>query len=337
MIVIDISSHVVLHHLVIAGAHEAGQQSRDKTSPVLALGAVDQIGALIGGKELQALSKAGLEVVGGKINTQIQGLHLPVGKQGLIVGRVKPFRIDIALNQLVGIRQIHHRLDTVCLGQIVGIGRPAQLIVHRAAAAEEGVLAQFAGGNIPEVSKNSIGSVVLPNIGAGELMDEVLVTVALLLVHGDGHSDVLQSAALRELPGVASVLRRHLFRNTIGSGKVPHVDGGNEHTLAVPQDQGASVHIGVVGAKGHLIFPLANSQGHDVTIGVACLLQVCRVNVQHQVAILLDLRNTALKAGIGGLFSVGRQSQAQSQNQRQQQGSCFFHTNPSLHISRTAI
>ncbi|CAN4005519.1 O-acetyl-ADP-ribose deacetylase, partial [Dysosmobacter welbionis] len=172
VIVIHIGGHVVRHNLVIGGAHQALQQGGDKAGPVLALGAVDQIGPLILREEAQALRQAGLEVGSGEVHAQVQGLHLPRLVQRLVVGGVEALGGDVALDQLVGIRQVHDRLDAAGLCQVIGIGGAAQLVVHGAAAAEKGVLPQIAHSHVAEVGEHRVGGVVRPLVGAGQLVDE---------------------------------------------------------------------------------------------------------------------------------------------------------------------
>ncbi|CAN4017887.1 Transcriptional regulator, y4mF family, partial [Dysosmobacter welbionis] len=98
--------------------------------------------------------------------------------------------------------------------------------------------------HVAEVGEHRVGGVVRPLVGAGQLVDEVLVIVAALLLHGDGDGDALQGLALGELPGVGAVLGGDLGGQAVAGRKVPHVDGGDQHTLAVPQHQRAGVHIG---------------------------------------------------------------------------------------------
>ncbi|CAN4030150.1 D-alanine--D-alanine ligase, partial [Dysosmobacter welbionis] len=327
--VIHIGGHVVRHNLVIGGAHQALQQGGDKAGPVLALGAVDQIGPLILREEAQALRQAGLEVGSGEVHAQVQGLHLPRLVQRLVVGGVEALGGDVALDQLVGIRQVHDRLDAAGLCQVIGIGGAAQLVVHGAAAAEKGVLPQIAHSHVAEVGEHRVGGVVRPLVGAGQLVDEVLVIVAALLLHGDGDGDALQGLALGELPGVGAVLGGDLGGQAVAGRKVPHVDGGDQHTLAVPQHQRAGVHIGVVGAQGHVIPSAVDGDGQQVAVCVAAVLQVRRIDVQDDVAILLDLGYAALQGGVLRLRSGCGQRQAEHQHQGQEQGQCLLHTHSS--------
>ena len=284
-------------------------------------------------KEAQPFGQARLEVRSGEIHAQIQGLDLSGFKQGLIIGGVEAVGGDVALDQCVGIRQVHDGLDVAGLGQRVRVGGTAQLIVDGAAAAEKSVFPQVTHCHIAEVGEYCVGGVVRPVVGPGELMDEILVIVTAGLLHGEGDGDVLQRLPLGEHPGVGAVFRGNFGGKAAGGGEISHVDGGDQHALAVPQHQRTGIHIGVVGAKGHFIFRPIHGETKQVTIGVAALFHICRVNVQNQVAVLLNFLYAALQNRIGGLLRCrDRQRQAENQRQGQEQGSRLFHTHSSCTI-----
>ena len=191
MVVVHIRGHVIRHNFLVGGAHQAFQQGGGKSGPVLALVAVDQVGPFVFRQKTQSISQARLEVRGAEVHTQVQRLDLSSFKQGLVIGGVEAVCGDVTLDQRIGVGQIHDGLDAVGLGQCICVSGPAQLVIHGAAAAEECVFSQFSHCYIAEVGKYRVGGIVRPVIGAGELVDEILVVVAAGLLHGEGDGDIL--------------------------------------------------------------------------------------------------------------------------------------------------
>ena len=328
MVVILVGGHVVVHHLLIGGAHEAGQQRGDEARAVLALVAVDQIRTLVGREEAQAVRKAGLEVRRGEVHAKAQRLHAAGLVQGLIVGGVEALLGEVALDLLGGVGQIQDGADVVFLGERVGVGRAADLVVHRAAAAEQGVFAQRAEGDGPEVGEDLVGGIVAALVGADKLVDQVLIPVAALLLHGDAHGDVLQLPAAGHRPCHRAVLRLVLHGHAVGGGEVAHVDGEDQRPVVVPQDQLAGVHVGIVGAEGCLVFLSVHGDSQHVAVGIAAAGQLFGGDVQHEVAVLLDLGDAA---GRGReVRSAHGQRQYQGQRQREEHAQGLFHVLSSL-------
>ena len=233
----------------------------------------------MGNHELQTGLELGLEVGGLVVHAHIEGDHIPRLIEALVVGGIKALGGKIALDGLVVVGQVDHGLDPRLLDEVVGIGGPAQLRVHRAAGAVEHALGDVAHGDGTEVGKDLVGGVVAPLVGTGELMGLILAQIPGLL-------------SQREGDGIADC-------HAVGLGKVAHIDGHHQDValLVVPHHVLAGVHVAVGGAEGDLQAAALYGHLQHIPQLEAGVIESLGLDVQVQVAVLLHGGHAARHGG----------------------------------------
>ncbi len=185
-VIVVVGDHVVVEHLVIAGAAQGLEQGAGEARPVLAFGAVDEVGTVVGDHLAQALDELLRVLVAAVVDA-----HVQCGDVAGIVETLVPRHVEggvgiVALDLLLGVRLVEDELNAGLLRKRAGIRRTAVLVVARRGGAVYGALRHPTAPHGPEVREGHIAGIVVPvaRVDCGErvLGRQVLA----LLAQGDG-------------------------------------------------------------------------------------------------------------------------------------------------------